>query len=102
MTYNNKYWNHFTRKVPHEDYKEVKVSETPGGRYVEVNENHTKPEWKKLTKPTLVNATLANQNKRHLQQTSYEAGINTKHPFTTQRVNAGFNEMATKAKTESK
>ena len=54
----NEYWNHFAHKVPHEDYKEVKVSETPGGRYVIASENHTKPEWKKFTEPTLVNATL--------------------------------------------
>ena len=41
---NNEYWGHFTHKVPHEDYKEVVVSETPGGRYVIVSENHTKSE----------------------------------------------------------
>ena len=52
----------------------------------------------KVTGPTLVNATLAKQNKHHLKQTSYDAGINTQHPFTTLRANAGFNEMATKAK----
>ena len=46
----------------------------------------------------MVSATLAKRNKRHLQQTSYEAGINTKHPFTTLCTNVGFNEMATKAK----
>ena len=72
--------------------------ETPGGCYVVVSENHTKPEWKHLTEPTLVNATLAKRDKRHLQQTSYEAGVNTQHVFTTVRANVEFNEMATKAK----
>ena len=46
----------------------------------------------------MVNATLAKQNKRHLQQMSYKAGIDTQHPFTTLCANVGFNEMATKPK----
>ena len=93
---NNEYQIHFTHKVLHEDYKEVKVPETPGGRYVVVSDNHTKPEWKKLTEPTLVNATLAKQH--HLHQTSYDVGIDAKHSFTTLQRNSGFNVMVTKAK----
>ena len=77
VTDNNEYWGHFTHKVPHEDCKEMKVSETPGDRYVIVSDNHTKPEWKKLTAPTLLNATLAKRNEQHLQQTSYKGGIET-------------------------
>ena len=34
---NNEYWNHFTHKVSHNDYKEVIVPETPGGRYMVVS-----------------------------------------------------------------
>ena len=41
----NEYWNHFTHKVPYTNYKEVIVSETPGGCYMLVNKNQTKPEW---------------------------------------------------------
>ena len=76
----------------------MKVSETPGGRFVVGSENHTKSEWKKLTEPILVNAMLAKRNTHHLQQMSYKVGIDTKRPFTTLRENAGFNKMATKAK----
>jgi hypothetical protein len=39
MVDNNEYWNHYIHKVPYDDYKEVRVSETPVGCYVVVNKN---------------------------------------------------------------
>ena len=60
--------------------------------------NQGQPEWKTLTKPTTVNVTLSRRNNRHLQQTSYEVGIDTKVSLTTLRENSGLNEMSAKAR----
>jgi hypothetical protein len=74
----NEYWNCYTQKVPHDDHKDVTVAETAGGQYMVVSVNQCQPEWKKLTEPTVVNATLSQRNKCHLQQMLYECRITIK------------------------
>ena len=77
MAEGNAYWNHYTQKVPYNDYKELNVAELAGGWNIVVSKNQSQPEWKKLSEPITVNTTLFQQNKHHLQQTVYTGGTDT-------------------------
>jgi hypothetical protein len=68
-----------------------------GDKYQVVAMNHEEPEWKNLIKPTMVNGTLSQRNKHHLQQASYKEEIGTKPPFTPLWRNSGFNDVSAKA-----
>ena len=55
----NKYWNQYTYKVPHDDYKETTVVEIERGKYTIVSVNQSQPNWNKLTELAAVNRTLS-------------------------------------------
>ena len=67
------------------------------GRYILLEESQDKLTRKKLTKPTTVNTTLLQKNKRHLQQVHHKEGTDTKSPCTTLCKNTGYNNMSRKA-----